>query len=339
MLIIEIMAIIPFGKYKGEQINDVDPVYILSLLGYKERYCYNGNCIIPKDRPGWVNRYPEFYIKILNSITKCLRCDNQLNKDNNNKHLDILCNDCYNKHKNNDTFIKTPKEREFVNKQAKLTRDNNNNKINDIVNNFGCKPINVKFTQTEWCVPETSCIKCNIDKYVPIEIRKKYYNICEKCYNTEKLNTIVRQQEFDEDLYNNFISELRQNIKQLKFNDASSRVITNEITNLCIDVAKSLNFQYVKEKLNNCPDILQNIAYDIELTKDKTKFIIEIDREHNIKTSTKLRYKPYKKAIWIRWGKMTKDDVENDNYNLIKIEMISKNKRWSTYNRDITKLI
>lgn len=306
------MSVCPIGKYKGTKIENLEKSYIVFLLGYKDKR----KCILPEKQPGWTFRYPEFYGNLLERISQCIRCGSPINKFSENKHLRVLCENCYEKHKNGAGYGKCKYERSNeISPECKFYES-----VVSILKLDEIKRVN---SEGNWN-QEKPCKLCENTQYSLGKIRKKYYNICTICYSEyyEKHHKDYNNDGFDENLYLNFVDTLQKKLDNIVISNKTSHSVTSIITKECASLATELNFKCIMEKLaRNLVNNMKSVAYDLELCNDKTKFIIEIDRTHNENSIEKMNDSEYKRCIWIRWGKITDDDKSSNNYDVIKIPL------------------
>lgn len=326
------MPIIPFGKYKGKDICSIDSVYIIFLLGYIN----HGKCCLPDKQIGWTYRYSEFYLELLNSIVCCIRCGGTINKKSENEHLNVLCNECYEKHKNGICFRRCKKERN----SKQVTNIEEDGIMEKIIKKYDLKHLLKRGGLDIHWEQELQCVTCMRICYSPMKIGKYYYNMCKLCFPEKLQYELQHNDKFDDDLYKQFFNKLDKSISMINVSNLSSCEVTKLITRKCIKIAQELNFQYVLEKKAKHPlDDLMNVFYDIELCHTNTKFIIEIDRSYNNNSISKMNDAGYNKCIWIRWGKITDKDVSDEKYDIITLPLKCIKYKWySTMNvqKDLT---
>jgi len=314
---------LPFGINKGKHFLEVKPSYLLTIMGYIE----NNKCILPNDKPRFAYRYSDLYNEIINSIESCLRCGNNIDKTSEDKHKRILCCVCYEKHQNNILYRKT-----------QLEKDNDLNHITEehiildqLIKKYNLVKLDKFVGQTNWWKQEKSCGICNKESYgcsVYSTIIKSNYNLCSECY-TDK-GYISNYDNFNLDIYNNYLNTLKNKINNININDFENAIVTKKLTELCVDIAKELNFTYIYEKQSNRGiSFVNKIFYDLELIKGTTKFIIEIDRTHNDNTVTKIFDALYTKCIWLRWGIIDNElDKSNSKCDVLILPLKEINKKW-----------
>lgn len=314
------MSICPFGKYKGMSIENIPATAFVYLIGYaKEK-----TRILPDAPPGWTHRYPEFYLNLLKSITGCIICGENINRESENKHLRILCEKCYVKHENKNPLGKC--------KDSKITKQKNAEirKIQkDIITE--CKLIDMNnYISNGKREQDIGCGVCKQRKYIPKKINRTHYNICDCCYNKWELNKSIKGNGFDNSLYSDYFKLITDALNEIMIDKMNSTNVTKLLTQTCYNIGEKLGFVVTPEKRECHPyDKYGSVFYDLELCNSDTKFIIEIDREYNCDTIEKMKYAKYCKRIWIRWGKITKDDIESELYDIIKIPLIREHTKWS----------
>lgn len=252
------MSICPFGKYKGKNISEIDRSYLVFLLGYVK----DGICQIPYKQVGWSYRYPEFYMKLLENISKCIRCDNVIDKTNENKHLNILCNSCYVKHKNGIHYRKCKNER-GKNKSNEDVIYDNIVKCNNLVK------INRVNSEGHW-EQDVPCGICGTKCYSLGKPRREYYNICQFCLQDCYEKIAKQNKNFNSELYKSLLEQLNDRLSKIKFINSSSNNVTQTLTKECITLGQKLGFTYILEKKFKHPfDNYKSVFYDIEFTCGK----------------------------------------------------------------------
>jgi hypothetical protein len=314
---------IPFGIHKGKHFLEVKPSYLLMIFGYIK----NNKCVLPNDKPRFAFRYPDFYNEILNSIETCLRCGNNIDKNSEDKNKRILCCDCYEKHQNNILYRKT-----------QLEKDNDLNHITEehiildqLIKKYNLVKLDKFVSKTNWWKQEKPCAICNKEYYGGSSystIIKTNYNLCSECY-TDK-GYINNYDNFNIDIYNNYLNTLKDRLNMIHIDNYESAIVTKKLTELCVDIAKELNCIYIPEKPANKTIYSDNMVfYDLEIINGSTKFIIEIDRTHNVNTVMKINDALYTKCIWLRWGKIDNElDKSNNKCDILVLPLKIINKKW-----------
>lgn len=316
---------LPFGINKGKHFLELKPSYILTIMGYIE----NNICVLPNDKPKFSYRYPDLYNEILNSIEFCLRCGNNTDKLSEDKHKIILCSVCYDKHHKNIIYRKTDIEKD---------NDLNHKTEEHIILEQLIKKYNLvkleKFVGREkgW-KQEKPCGICNKNCYgcsTYSTIIKMNYNLCSECYSDK--GYINNYENFNIDIYNNFLNTLKNRINEINIYNYESAIVTKKLTELCVDIAKELKFTYIYEKESNRGiSFINKVFYDLELINGTTKFIIEIDRTHNVNTAVKIDDALYNKCIWLRWGIIDNElDKSDSKCDVLTLPLNKTNKKWNS---------
>jgi len=318
---------IPFGIHKGKHYSEVPLSYILFILGYKEK----NRCVLPKNKANFSYRYPELYKSILDNIDKCLRCDNDIVKDSDNIHLRILCKSCYNKHEKNIIYKKMDKEKN-TDTEKELYCDEYNI-LNNLVEKYNLVKLDKFIGRENFWKQEKPCAICNKECYGTSKYSiatKTNYNLCSDCFC---IKGYIESDLFDINIYNNYLEKLSNIISSVSIINLESTLVTKKLTEICIELCNELNLQYICEKkCNNGIFFTKNRFYDLEISYNTTKFIIEIDRTYNDNTILKIEDALYPKCIWIRWGsrKNIHLDYKNNKCDIIKLPLNNINNKWNS---------
>lgn len=207
------------------------------------------------------------------------------------------------------------------------------NILNNLVEKYNLVKLDKFIGRENFWKQEKPCAICNKECYGTSKYSiatKTNYNLCSDCF-CEK--GYINSDLFNINIYNNYLEKLSNIISSISIINLESTLVTKKLTEICIELCNELNLQYICEKkCNNGIFFTTNRFYDLEISYNTTKFIIEIDRTHNDNTILKIDDALYPKCIWIRWGceKNINLDYKNNKCDIIKLPLNNINNKWNS---------